>query len=88
MATPRKKIGVVKYFRITLGYGGDTYTIIPLDPDPAVASKAFRLRKHTGDRRVHDVRLTGDGAECGCPGFTHSRRCEHCDMLRAARMLD
>lgn len=82
---PRK---VVKLFRITFSHGSDSYTVIPLDTDPQVAKKAFRLRKQTGDRQVYDVRLTNHGPECDCKGFLYRKRCKHIHMLQAARMLD
>jgi hypothetical protein len=88
MATPRKKKGIVKFFRLTIQYGGDEYTVSPLAPDPDIARKAFRLCKRTGDRNTYDILVTADGVECDCTGFYYRKRCKHCDMLRAARMLD
>ena len=88
MATPRKKKGIVKFFRITIEYAGDEYAVIPLAPDADIARKAFRLRKRTGDHNVYDILVTADGVECDCPGFYYRKRCKHCEMLRAARMLD
>jgi hypothetical protein len=88
MTSPKKTPPVVKLFRITFSYGSDTYAIIPLDPDPQVARKAFRLKKETGDRQVYDVRVSERGAECDCPGFLYRHRCKHTRMLQAARMLD
>jgi hypothetical protein len=79
---------VVKLFRITFQTGDDEYLVIPLQPDPAVARKAFRLRKQTDDRQVYDVRMTPAGPECDCPGWLVRRRCKHVRMLRAAGMLD
>lgn len=88
MATPRKKKGIVKFFRLTIQYGGDEYALTPLAPDDDIARKAFRLRKLSGDRNVYDILVTEDGVECDCPGFYFRKRCKHCEMLRAARLLD
>jgi hypothetical protein len=88
MTSPKKTPPVVKFFRITFSYAGDTYAVIPLQPDPAVARKGFRLRKESGDRQVYDVRVSEGGPECDCKGFLFRHRCKHIGMLQAARMLD
>jgi hypothetical protein len=89
MNSPSKKPRhVLAFFRITFECGSDTYTVIPLSPDPGIAKKAFRLRKQTGDRQVYDVCLTAHGPECDCKGFLYRRRCKHIRMLTAAGMLD
>jgi hypothetical protein len=75
-------------FRITFTIGADVYLVCPLEPDPDVATAAFRLKKQTGDRAVYDVRLTPAYVECDCPGFQRWRRpCKHVRTLVAARML-
>jgi hypothetical protein len=89
MSSPRKKPRhVLPFFRITFECGRDTYTVVPLAPDPRVTRKAFRLKKRTGDRQVYDVRLTEHGPECDCKGFLYRHRCKHVRMLNAAGMLD
>jgi hypothetical protein len=88
MVTPRKKKSIVKFFRLTIQYGGDEYIVTPLAPDADIARKAFRLRKMTGNHNIYDILVTFDGVECDCPGFYYRKRCKHCEMLRAARMLD
>jgi hypothetical protein len=88
MHVPRRRPPVIKLFRITFTYGSDTYTVIPLDPDPAVASKAFRFHKHSDDQPVYDIRETDHGAECDCTGFTYRGHCRHIRMLLLARMID
>ena len=88
MTPPRKKKGIVKFFRLTIQYGGDEYTVTPLTADADIARKAFRVRKRTGNRNSYDILVTANGVACDCPGFYYRKRCKHCDMLRAARMLD
>jgi hypothetical protein len=88
MAEPKKRSKTVKFFRITFQHGVDEYVVVPLEPHPEAAKKAFRLRKLTGEGGTYDVRLTEAGADCSCPGFHFRKRCKHCRMLRAARMLD
>lgn len=88
MSTPKKARKRGNSFRITFSYGTDTYAVIPLNPDPAEARKAFQLRKQTGDRQVYAVRLTNQGSQCNCKGFTYRQRCKHIRMLNTAKMLD
>jgi hypothetical protein len=88
MTEPRKRSKTVKFFRITFQHGADEYIVVPLEPNPDIAKKAFRLRKLTGDGGIYDVRVTDDGAECDCPGFHFRKCCKHCRMLKDARMLD
>ena len=88
MSTPHRQNRILQFFRLTLQLGNDTYAVVPLNPHPSVARKAFRLRKQTGNRNVYDIRLTPYGPECDCPGFIYRRRCKHVRALAAARMLD
>jgi hypothetical protein len=71
-------------FRITFHVGADAYRVYPLTVDPAVAYKAFRFAKQTGDRAVYDLRLDEHGLHCECLGFLRWGRCKHCQTLQAA----
>jgi hypothetical protein len=88
MSKGRRRRRVIQFFRLTLHLGDDIYAVIPLNPDPSVARKAFRLRKQTGDRNVYDIQLTERGPKCECRGFSYRRRCKHIRALSGARMLD
>jgi hypothetical protein len=88
MSEPETTRKTVKFFRITFQLGGDEYVVVPLEPNPEVAKRAFRLRKLTGDGGTYDVRVTEAGAECDCKGFQFRKRCKHCGMLREAMMID
>jgi hypothetical protein len=50
-----------------------------LDPDPAVALRAYRLEKDPDQGgEVYDVRLTAAGwVECDCPGNQRHGHCKH-----------
>ena len=71
-------------FRITFHVGADAYRVYPLTVDPAVAYKAFRFAKQTGDRAVYDLRLDEHGLHCECLGFLRWGHCKHCQTLQAA----
>jgi hypothetical protein len=71
-------------FRIIFRIEEDDYLITPLRTDPAVARRAFRFAKQTGDRAVYDVRIGGEGMQCECLGFLHWGHCKHCQTLEAA----
>ncbi len=74
-------------FRITFHIEGDEYHVHPLASDPAVARKAFRFAKQTGDRAVYDLRLDEHGLHCECLGYLRHGHCKHCQTLRAAGEL-
>jgi hypothetical protein len=80
--TPRKRT-----FRILFKIDGLSYAVVPLLPDPAVASRAYRLRKLSGEPGTYDVCLAEHGAECECKGFLRWRHCKHIRCLVAAGML-
>jgi hypothetical protein len=73
-----------RHFRITFHIGEDDYLVSPLSADPAVARKAFRFAKQTGDRATYDVRADGAGLHCECLGFLRWGHCKHCQTLQAA----
>jgi hypothetical protein len=79
-------------FSITFLIQGTRYWVIPLhDIDPAVALKAYRLKKRDAGGQViavYDVRQTPEGhVECDCPGHTRWGHCRHQQTLQAAGML-
>jgi hypothetical protein len=75
-------------FRIRFIIEGLEYAIVPLQPDLAVASKAYRFIKLAGDRTTYDVHLGEHGAECECKGFLRWRKpCKHIKTLVAAGMF-
>ncbi len=78
----------IPLFRIVFHHGRDSYTVVALDPDPAIATRVFRLSKQTRRHEVYIVRLTYQGPRCGCKGYKYRRHCKHIAMLRDARMLD
>jgi hypothetical protein len=80
-------------FRITFTAGDQAYRVVPLAPDPEVASCAYRLVKVDGSA-VYDCHVPPGGLPvCDCPGaikhgLTKSGRgCRHVRMLRAAGMI-
>lgn len=87
MTRAARPASAVKSFTITFYIGPDEYAVIPLHPDPAVARKAYRLRKRTGNEAVYDVALRDHGAECECLGFLRWGHCKHIRTLQAAGML-
>jgi hypothetical protein len=78
-------------FRIVFWIEGVAYTIIPLKPDPEVASRAYRFLKRDGRGRAtvnYDVHVNGHGPECECKGFLRWRKpCKHIKTLAAAGMI-
>ncbi len=87
MTQTARPAAAVKSFTITFHIGPDEYAVVPLHPDPAVARKAYRLRKRTGDEAVYDVALLDHGAQCECLGFLRWGHCKHIQTLQAAGML-
>jgi hypothetical protein len=77
-------------FRILFEAGGERYAVIPLRPDPEVASHAARLKKSDGT--TYDVRLDTESGlpVCECPGYVQhglckdGKGCVHVRMLVAA----
>lgn len=75
-------------FRITFRIGGHEYVVIPLQPHPGVARKAYRLKKQGGDGAVYDVHVNQHGPQCDCRGFLRwNKPCKHIRTLQAAGML-
>lgn len=59
------------------------YTLTRLHPDPAVASKAYRLQKQGGDGASYDVHVDRHGPHCECMGFLRwNRPCKHIRILQ------
>ena len=75
-------------WRTTLVIRDREYAVTPLDADPAVAQKAYRLEKQGGDRAVYDVHLDEHGPHCECLGFLRwNRPCKHILSLQGAGMI-
>lgn len=87
---PRKQARV-KTFRIVFWIEGAAYQVIPLKPDPEVASKAYRFLKRDSRGKVtanYDVHVNGHGPECECKGYLRWRKpCKHIKTLAAAGMI-
>jgi hypothetical protein len=78
----------VNTFRITFNIRDTDYAVMPLEPDPAVASKAYRLTKQGGDGACYDVHLDEYGPHCECLGFLRwNKPCKHIRTLQVAGML-
>jgi hypothetical protein len=78
--------------RLTLFINGTACGVVPLQPDPDAASKAYRLRKSDGT--AYHVAQTVNGPSCDCPDFTFNRDgidpggCKHCRALAAVGLFD
>ncbi len=81
-ATSARKL---THFRVVLELGEDRYYLWPVrDVDPAVAVRAFGLKKLTGKERVtYHCHLGQYGPECDCKGFLRWHRCKHLRALVA-----
>jgi hypothetical protein len=81
----------VKTFRIVFWIEGVAYQVIPLKPDPQVASKAYRFIKRDSRGRLtanYDVHLDAHGPQCECKGYLRWKRpCKHIKTLAAAGMI-
>ena len=88
MSDSRKRHRVIRFFRLILILGDDTYSLVPTHPTAARGKKAFRLRKQTGDRNTYTVVQTDHGPTCQCRGFRRWGHCKHVRALQAARLLD
>ncbi len=79
-------------FRIRFLIEGVAYTVIPLQPDPTVATRAYRMLKLDARGKTvtnYDVRQSPEGTvERECKGFLRWKSCKHVRTLRAAHMLD
>ena len=68
------------------------YAVSPLDCDPSIAAKAFRLNKPDGT--LYDVAQTHHGHRCDCPDFVFRRDgldpsgCKHVKALIHQGLLD
>jgi hypothetical protein len=74
-------------FRIVFEAGRERYAVIPLRPDPEVATHAARLKK--ADGTTYDVRLDTESGlpVCECPGFVAHGLCQDGKGCRHIRML-
>jgi hypothetical protein len=73
---------------IIVRIGNADYLVSRLQPDPDVASKAFRLVKQSGNREVYDVYLDRYGPHCDCLGYLRwSKPCKHIRSLKEAGIL-
>jgi hypothetical protein len=83
---PRKQ----RTFRILFVIEGVTYTVVPLQPDPGVATKAYELHRRDPKGKVtasYAVHVNGHGPECECRGFLRWGYCKHLQTLAAAGMI-
>ena len=68
------------------------YAVSPLECDPSIAAKAFRLNKPDGT--LYDVAQTHHGHRCDCPDFIFRRDgldpsgCKHVKALIHQGLLD
>ena len=80
-----------KTFRIVFWIEEVPYMVIPLQPDPEVASRAYRFLKRDTKGKVtanYDVHVNAHGAECECKGYLRWKRpCKHIKTLVAAGMI-
>jgi hypothetical protein len=79
-------------FRIVFEIEATPYEVVPLKPDPAVATRAYRVIKRDAQGKVaatYDVSLSAEGyLACECKGFLRWQRpCRHMRCLSAAGML-
>jgi hypothetical protein len=76
-------------FKIRFLLDGMWYAVTPLQPDPRVMLKAFRLQLLTVDGNSYDVGITAAGKpSCECLGWLNfGRPCRHLRMLHAAGMI-
>lgn len=73
---------------ITFRIGDGDYRVTRLQPDAAVARRAFRLQKKGGDEAVYDVYLDQFGPHCECLGYLRwSKPCKHIRALRQAGLI-
>ena len=64
------------------------YLITALEPDPRVASKAYRLVKQGGDQATYDVHVNQHGPHCECLGFLRwNKPCKHIRILQSAGII-
>ncbi len=78
------------FLRLTVGKRSTLYRLIPLNPDPRVATRAWRvIRPGTGGKKWYDVGIDTNGYEtCTCPDAVYrSRRCKHLAAIRALGLL-
>ena len=88
MATGTKSRGPKqRVFTLTVNIDGTDYRVSPLDCDPAIGSKAYRVHKLTADDKVYDLHLGQFGWVCDCPGHVHHGHCKHADVINRLCLL-
>jgi hypothetical protein len=91
-AKPRPPIKA-KTFRIVFWIEGVAYSVLPLKPDPGVATRAYRLTHrdaHGKATSTYDVSLSPQGhVACECKGWLRwLKPCKHIRCLVAAGMIE
>ena len=88
---PRASIGA-RSSHLYLRIQRTLYVVSPLECDPSIAAKAFRLSKPDGT--LYDVAQTHHGHRCDCPDFIFRRDgldpsgCKHVKALIHQGLLD
>jgi hypothetical protein len=80
-------------FKIRFLVEGTWYAVVPLQPDPAVARRAYRMTKLGPNKETtaeYDVAISAEGhPSCECKGFLRWHKpCRHLRTLAAAGMIE
>ena len=78
------------FIELRIGKRVTLYRLMPLDPDPRVATKAWRLWRPGKNRKLfYDVAISPEGwLTCTCPDAVYrSRDCKHIRAIRAMGLL-
>ena len=91
LSRPQASIGL-RSSHLYLKIRQTLYAVSPLECDPSIAAKAFRLNKPDGT--LYDVAQTVHGHRCDCPDFVFRRDgldpsgCKHVKALISQGLLD
>lgn len=75
------------FLELTIGKRVTLYRLVPLDPDPRVATRAWRLFRPSG--KSYDVAICDRGwITCTCPDASYRQHdCKHIRAIRAHGLL-